>query len=127
MFFRRKRNQPKLTREQSLASQIVRSPEVSERETKSGQLELTLRATPARWTRFLGRSADVPVVLRFELDELGRDVWKRCETRITVEQLIRGFADDHGLNLRESEVSVTSFLRVLMKRGLIGVGIPKKQ
>ena len=125
MLLRKKTKPSKLTRHQSLASKIVRSPQVSERVTKAGNLELTLAATPAKWTRLLGRPRDVPVVVRYELDELGRYVWDQCAASLTVEQLIRQFAQQHGLNLREAEVSVSTFLQTLMKRGLIGVMPPE--
>lgn len=124
MLFRRKTNPPKLSRQQSLSSKIVRSPQASERVTEAGSLELTLRAMPAKWTRLLGRPTDVPVLLRYELDELGRYVWEQCASVLTVEQLIRQFAQHHGMNLREAEVSVLTFLQTLMKRGLIGVDPP---
>jgi len=44
-----------------------------------------------------------------------------------VEKLIRDFAADHQLNLREAEVSVLSFCRILIRRGLVVVAMPKEK
>ena len=123
MLFRTKPKTPTLTRQQSLSSQIIRNPEAVERTTDAGKLELTLTIKPARWMRLLGQ-ADVPVVRKFELDDLGRYFWNQCAASPTVEQLIRKFAKDHHLNLREAEVSVLAFFQTLMKRGLVGVVPP---
>ena len=90
----------------------------------AGHLELTVRLKPRRWMRWLGQPADAPVVRRHELDELGAYVWKQCDSSQTVEQMIRQFADEHQLNLRESEMSIMAFISMLMKRGLIGVAPP---
>ena len=121
MFFRRKPTPNKMTRQQTLAAQIVCNPKASERVTDAGNLELTLALPPAKWTRWLGQKQSTPVIRKSELDELGRYVWQQCSNSLTVEQLIRRFAQEHHINLREAEVSVLAFLQTLMKRGLVGV------
>ena len=125
MWFRSKPQPPSLNRAQSLASKIVRNGGVVQDARDDGRLVLILSLKPARWTRLLGQSPDIPVLRRFELDDLGRYVWEQSATSPTVEQLIRQFAADHQVNMREAEVSVTSFIQMLMKRGLIGVVAPE--
>ncbi len=125
MWFRSKPQPPSLSRSKSLASKIVRNDGVVEDARNNGRLVLILSLKPARWTRLLGQSPDIPVLRRFELDDLGRYVWEKSAASPTVEQLIRRFAADHQVNVREAEVSVTSFIQMLMKRGLIGVVAPE--
>jgi hypothetical protein len=124
MWFRRKTAPPSLSRAHSLASKIVRNRSVIEETRDNGRLVLILSLKPARWTRLIGQSPDIPVLRRFELDDLGRYVWEKSATSPTVEQLIRRFAADQQVNVREAEVSITSFIRMLMKRGLVGVVAP---
>jgi hypothetical protein len=121
MWGRKRKKTPKLSREESLGAKVVRNPEVNERTTDAGNLELTITLQRARWTRLLGQSPDIPVVRKYELDGMGRYVWEQCDRPATVEQLIRRFSKDHRINLREAEISVSSFLQMLMKRGLIGI------
>ena len=125
MWFRRKTKPPGLIRPHTLASKLIRNSGVVEENRDDGRLVLILSLKPARWTRLLGQSPDIPVLRRFELDDLGRYVWEQSATSPTVEQLIRQFAADHQVNMREAEVSVTSFIQMLMKRGLIGVVAPE--
>lgn len=125
MWFRNKPDPGRLNRAQSLASKIVRNDSVVEEARDDGRLVLILSLKPARWTRLLGQSPDIPVLRRFELDDLGRYVWEKSAASPTAEQLVRHFATDHQVNMREAEVSVTSFIQMLMKRGLIGVVPPR--
>ena len=123
MLFRRKRKTPQLSRRQTLACRVVRNPEVIERIRDAGDLELTLALKPARWTRLLGRDPEVPAIRKYQLDDLGRYVWEQAADSPTVESLIRQFAEHHKINIRESEVSVTAFLRSMMQRGLVGMAV----
>jgi hypothetical protein len=116
-----------LSRAQSMSCRIVRNPDVVAMVREDGRLELLVQTKPARWARFLGGAGSTPVERRIELDELGRFVWERCGESPTVEQLIRSFAQEHRVNLREAEVSVLSFFQMLMKRGLVGVTVPQQE
>ena len=124
LWFRRKPKPPVLIRPHTLASRLVRNSGVVEETRDDGRVVLVLSLKPARWTRILGQSTEIPVLRKFELDELGHEVWDRCASSPTVEQLIRRFAADHQVNVREAEVSVVSFIQMLMKRGLVGVEAP---
>ncbi len=57
----------------------------------------------------------------FELDALGVFVWQAIDNRKTVEQLIRHFAREKRVALREAEVSILAFLKMLTQRGLIAL------
>ena len=124
MLFGRKRKTPQLSRRQSLACRVVRNPEAIERITDAGDLELTLALKPARWTRILGRDTKIPAIRKYQLDDLGRYVWEQAAESPTVEAIIRQFARQHKINIREAEVSVTAFLRMMMQRGLVGMASP---
>ena len=64
---------------------------------------------------------------RIELDKLGTAVLQLCDGRRSVERIIEKFAADHKLTFRESQLSVTQFLRMLTERGVIAVvGLEQK-
>ncbi|MCY2930547.1 MAG: PqqD family protein [Planctomycetota bacterium] len=64
---------------------------------------------------------------RIELDKLGTAVLQLCDGRRSVEKVIEKFAADHKLTFRESQLSVTQFLRMLTERGVIAVvGLEQK-
>jgi hypothetical protein len=62
---------------------------------------------------------------RFDLDSLGAWVWQRVDGLRTVEDLIESFAAGQRVNLREAEVAVTAFLKMLVKRGLVALVVPE--
>jgi hypothetical protein len=64
---------------------------------------------------------------RFELDALGAWVWKRIDGTRRVEALIQEFAAEQRVNGREAEVAVVAFLKVLAKRGLIALAVPRRE
>jgi hypothetical protein len=63
----------------------------------------------------------------FELDAIGVFVWRHCDGRHTVQQIIRKLATEYRLNLREAEVPTIKFLHTLARKGLIGFSVKKTQ
>jgi hypothetical protein len=61
---------------------------------------------------------------KIQLDRLGMDVWSLIDGKRNVKTIIQKFADLHTLNYKESEISVTLFLRSLGEKGLIGINAP---
>jgi hypothetical protein len=60
------------------------------------------------------------------LDRLGSEVWQACDGRRTVQEIVDLFAAAHDLTFHEARLSVTAFLRLLTRRGLVVVvGRPK--
>lgn len=55
------------------------------------------------------------------LDRIGGQVWAWCDGTRTVEQVIELFALEHNLTFHESRVSVTTYLKDLVKRGTLAV------
>jgi hypothetical protein len=74
-----------------------------------------------RWGRLLNRFFEGPSHRQVILDELGTDVWQMCDGETTVEALIRALAKKHKLERREVEVSLTTYLQTLARRGFIGL------
>ncbi len=61
----------------------------------------------------------------FDLDELGAFVWQSADGTKSVEHLIRHFAEEKRITLRESEVAVLSFLKTLTRKNLLALNIRK--
>ena len=107
-----------------LAATAVRNPKVSERRLDDGGLELSVPMTRSRLARWLSRSGDAPIIRKFELDQLGVEVWRMMDGRSTVREMIERFATAHELNLREAEVSMLAYLRTLAGRGIMVLAMP---
>jgi hypothetical protein len=56
---------------------------------------------------------------RVELDALGSSVLRSCDGERTVEEVIERFAEENKLSFRESQLSVSAFLQMLVERGIV--------
>ena len=110
-------------REALLAGIPVKNSLVRETRGSGGQqppLRLTAPLKESGLARALGRNATKK---SFDLDELGAFVWDSADGRRTVEGVIRHFAAEKRVNVREAEVAVLAFLKMLAKRNLLALAV----
>jgi hypothetical protein len=69
----------------------------------------------------LGGSSARVQTKKLQLDAMGTAVWDLVDGKRSVRGIVRIFAETHRLENKEAEVSVTSFIRELGKRGLLGL------
>ena len=123
--FRKKKPKPQLSRVAALACCPAKSLNISESRLDTGEViieyPLTVRPWLAAVAKRLGGSGKTTQTRKLQLDAMGTAVWDLVDGRRSVRQIIRIFAETHRLNKKEAEVSVTSFIRELGKRGLIGL------
>ena len=124
MLFGRRRR-PRLSREEALSALPVRNPRLA---TKRGEHDELMIVVPRR-SDWMGRALSVIFVVPKErliaLDEVGADIWELCDGNHTVAQLVEAVGKKHKLNRKEAEVSLTTYLRQLGKRGLIVFAVKK--
>lgn len=113
------------SRDQALACIPVKNPRLSEVENDNGEVCLTYQVQVKPWfqgiyKRFAGRR-DTAIKRKLQLDALGTAVWRMIDGQRTVREIIEAFQTTHRLNRREAEISVSSFLKELGKRGLLAM------
>ena len=64
-----------------------------------------------------------PAFKSIVLDPVAADLWEWCDGKRNVEQVIELFARKHNLTFHESRVSVTTYLKELVKRGVLAVAL----
>jgi hypothetical protein len=112
-----------LTRTEALASIPLRSPSATWEILENGDIliEYPLSIKPffiQLFSRFNKGQAQRPTK-KLQLDAMGSKVWQMFDGKKEVKTIIREVADQSGLSLQEAEISVTTFLRQLGRRGLI--------
>ena len=117
------RKRPPLSREDSLNSLPARNEALSARRTDAGEIEITLPRKDVWWVTLLSKFTFVPTSRKVVLDEIGTFVWDLCDGKTTVRELIEVFAKRYKLPRREAEVSITNYLKILLRRRLIGIGV----
>ncbi len=124
--FRKTSGVSQLSRTEALEYTPVKSRQISETRLESGEviIEYPLAVWPwiAAVARRLGGHQDHKQTKKLQLDALGTSVWDLVDGRRSVGSIIRIFAKTHRLENKEAEVSVTSFIRQLGQRGLLGLG-----
>lgn len=124
--FRKKSRASQLSRTAALDYTPVKSRKISETRLESGEViieyPLAVRPWIAAVARRLGGHQNLKQTKKLQLDALGTSVWDLVDGKRSVHIIIRIFAKTHRLENREAEVSVTSFIRQLGQRGLLGLG-----
>jgi len=124
--FRKKSGASHLSRAQALEYTPVKSREISENRLESGEVvieyPLIVRPWIAAVARRLGGPQNLKQTKKLQLDAMGTSVWDLVDGERSARMIIQIFAKTHRLENKEAEVSVTSFIRQLGQRGLLGLG-----
>ena len=124
--FRKKSGASHLSRTEALEYTPVKSRQISEVRLETGDviIEYPLIVSPwiAAVANRLGNLQDRKQTKKLQLDAMGTSVWDLVDGKRSVRMIIQIFAKAHHLENREAEVSVTSFLRQLGQRGVLGLG-----
>lgn len=110
----------KIDRFDAMTSIPVKGP-VVKTEKKDKKVYVTIEIERPGWQRVLG--ADRKCQRTFGLDTYGQEVYELCNGKNTVAKNVKLFAKQHHLSIPEAEVSVTAFLKTLMKKGLVGMAV----
>lgn len=60
---------------------------------------------------------------RLTLDSLGAQIWRMCDGRRTVGQVVDAFGDVHRLTFHEARAAVTGYLKLLLERGALAMDV----
>ena len=103
----------------------VRNRDVVESQAPDGLVRLSVpvavRPALAGWARRLGLWDGRVLRKTVELDAMGSLVWRLIDGRRSAGAIAAGLADRYQLDPREAELAVAQFLRLLGRRGAIGV------
>lgn len=117
-----------ITRSEALACRPVKNREVQEQKLADGDVllicPLIIRPWLASLARGLGLRNRKPLTRKLRLDEMGTLVWTLVDGERTLGNMVDIVSHRYRLNRRETEVAMTTFLRELGRRGLIGFRPP---
>jgi hypothetical protein len=110
-----------------LAARPQRHPAVEfERHDESGLMLLKVPRRSDRFGNLVARWFKLPDHKKIELDEIGSDVWEWCDGKAGVGEISKKISQKYRLNMRQSEASVTAYLKMLAERRLIGLRAGEK-
>ena len=123
--FRKKQKDVRVDRAEAFKFIPVKNIQITEERLDSGEILIRYPVTLRPWIagivkRFSGSNAELQSK-PLQLDQLGTEVWGLIDGSRSVRRIIEIFAKTHQLQIREAEVAVSQFIRMLGQRGLIGL------
>ena len=125
--FSKKEPQPRLDRREAMSARPVLNRLVKLERAQDGNIVLQVPRPDNMMVRWVSRNFGLPAYKRVALDELGTFVIEHCNGEDTVRELVDKFAKRFRLNRREAEVSMSTFLRDLGRRSIIGLVIERRK
>ena len=120
MLKRKKELPPLIDRDWALNARPEKMPCVK-KEMINGKLYITLEFIRPSWQQMLGAEKNCTRV--FGLDAYGQRVYELCDGKHTIKNIIAKFAEKHHISIPEAETAVTSFIKTLMAKGMIGINM----
>jgi hypothetical protein len=125
--FGKKEPQPRLDRREAMSARPVLNQLVKVERAADGTIVLQVPRPDNMMVRWVSRSFGLPAYKRVALDELGTFVIEHCNGEHTVRDIVDMFAKRFRLNRREAEVSMSTFLRDLGRRSIIGMVVERRK
>jgi hypothetical protein len=114
-----------LTREQAMAAWPVRNPTIKWLTNDDDCVVVHLPRRKDMVGGVLSFLFSVPESKPVVLDEVGTFVWHLCDGEHSVSEVVDELSREYKLNRREAEVSLTKFLQMLGKRGMVAFAVPR--
>jgi hypothetical protein len=118
-----RKRKPPFSKEQVLASKPLRNPQLEWEKNEDGEMVVTIRRRSSWKAKALGLLFPIPNQRTIVLDEPGTFVWEMCDGETDIQTMMRRLAQRYQLNIKEAELSLTTYLRNMGKRGLVGFAI----
>jgi hypothetical protein len=115
-----------LTRAQAMAARPIRNPGLAWHLNDEGVAVVTLPRRDDTWGKLLAWLFMVPESRPVSLDHVGTAVWQMCDGEHSVHDIATALSERHKISTREAEVSLAEFLRMLGRRGMVALALPKE-
>jgi len=120
---------PKLSLYDFLQLKPVKNPVLTwektrDKKTKEDIIEIIFPVKKGKWLQFWAKFYNIPDKRRVALDKIGSFVWERCDGERRVADIAQDLADKYKLVRQEAEISLSSYLQQLAKKGFVGFLAP---
>jgi hypothetical protein len=108
-----------------MSAKPTKLPVIKREEPEEGKTNITVEYPAPTLVRLF--SSRKTFRKTYSLDKFGVEVYDACDGKTTVKKLVRNFAADHDLSQAEAEMSVGTFLKTLITRGLIAMELDRNK
>ena len=121
------KKRPDVDRAKVMKSFPVRNQLITWEIDDKGEASLVVPQKDQLWVRLTSKLFMLPDKRVIVLDSIGTYVWKMCDGKHTISQIIKSVQNQYQLTRKEAETSLFTFMQQLGKRNFIGFAIPQQQ
>ena len=121
------KKRPDVDRAKVMKSFPVRNQLITWEIDDKGEASLVVPQKDKLWVRLTSKLSMLPDKRVIVLDSIGTYVWKMCDGKHTISQIIKSVQNQYQLTRKEAETSLFTFMQQLGKRNFIGFAIPQQQ
>ena len=99
----------------------LRNPDLRNERSDDGNVSLWVPRRKSFWINVMSKLFYLPPGRPVELDALGTFVYDRCDGHTPVRKMLELLVERHHLTRREAEVALTTYLKKLVERGIVGM------
>lgn len=114
------RKRPTLSRDEALRARPVRNPALKWERVNDEEIRLVIPRRKDVVARTLSRVMRAPGQKEIVLDEVGSAIWDLCDGNHSLDAIISAVSKQYKMTRRECETSVSTFLKMLGDRKLLG-------
>jgi hypothetical protein len=114
------RKKPSVSKQEILGVRPVRHALVAWTRSED-EVTLVIPMRDDRLAKVLGRIFKVPKERKIVLDEVGSAVWELCDGERDINAIVVDVCKKYKLSRREAEASISSYLKILAQKNLIGL------
>ena len=120
------KKRPDMDRTQVMKAFPVRNQLITWEIDDKGEAALVIPQKETLWLRLVSKLFMLPGKRVIVLDSIGTYVWRMCDGKHTISQIIKGIQNQYQLTRKEAETSLFTFMQQLGKRNFIQFAIPKQ-
>jgi len=120
------KKRPDMDRTRVMKALPVRNQLINWEIDDKGEAALVIPQKETLWIRLVSKLFMLPGKRVIVLDSIGTYVWKMCDGKHTISQIISGVQKQYQLTRKEAETSLFTFMQQLGKRNFIQFAIPQQ-
>ena len=120
------KKRPDMDRARVMKAFPVRNQVITWEIDDKGEAALVIPQKDTLWIRLVSKLFMLPKKRVIVLDSIGTYVWRMCDGKHTISQIINGVQKQYQLTRKEAETSLFTFMQQLGKRNFIQFAIPQQ-
>ena len=89
------------------------------------EVSLVIPQQQKLWIRIASKIFSLPDKRVIVLDDVGSYVWRLCDGKNSISQIVKHLSKQYRMTRKEAETSLFTFMRQLGKRNIIGFAVSK--